>query len=92
MVTKKLKCEECGGIMEIDETKSIICCPYCGSKELIDESDAVKIAKIESDAEIQMFEKKTHLKTEFWSCIGTFVAIGLALLFCYFMVTTVSNM
>lgn len=49
----KLKCKECNGTMEVDKEKGIICCPYCGSKELIDESDAVKIVKTITDAELE---------------------------------------
>ena len=58
MVTKKLKCEDCGGVMEIDQAKSILCCPYCGSKELIEESDSIKKAKIDADVQIKSMEYK----------------------------------
>ena len=40
-----LKCKECGGTLDVDDSKSIMCCPYCGSKEFIEESDSVKIVK-----------------------------------------------
>lgn len=67
MVTKKLKCEECGGIMDINEDKKILFCPYCGSKELIEESDEVKIAKIETELEekklLQLYEHKHKVLT-----------------------------
>ena len=46
--TIQLKCRDCGGIMTSEEENTILCCPYCGSKELIPESDDVKIERIKS--------------------------------------------
>lgn len=48
--TIQLKCRDCGGIMTSEEENTILCCPYCGSKELIPESDDVKIERIKSEA------------------------------------------
>lgn len=64
MKTKKLICESCGGTMEVDADKSIISCPYCGSKELIEESDEVKIAKIKADAEVRKHQIDTDADLE----------------------------
>ena len=46
--TIRLKCQDCNGVMDIDESKMIAFCPYCGSKKLILESDVVKVEKIKS--------------------------------------------
>lgn len=45
----KLKCVECGGVLEIDSDRKILSCPYCGSKQLIIDSDDVRIQEIKSD-------------------------------------------
>lgn len=44
----RLRCEDCNGVMEIDESREVISCPYCGSKKIVLESDGVKIEKIRS--------------------------------------------
>ena len=41
----KLICRACNGTMEVDREHNVIFCPYCGSKELIIESDEVLIEK-----------------------------------------------
>lgn len=48
--TLQLKCRDCGGTMTSEEGNTILFCPYCGSKELIPESDDVKIERIKSEA------------------------------------------
>ena len=48
-----LKCEACNGMMDVDEDREILTCPYCGSKNLIPISDAVKIEKIRQEAELE---------------------------------------
>lgn len=56
----RLRCSECGGTM--DNQNGILFCPFCGSKELIDESDAVKIEQIRNNTAKEIeFE---HLKYE----------------------------
>lgn len=49
MAMISLKCNECGGILDVDDQKKVLFCPYCGSKELLVESDAVKIEQIRSN-------------------------------------------
>ena len=44
-----LKCTNCNGTLTTTENSNILFCPYCGSNELILESDAVKIQKIKSE-------------------------------------------
>ena len=46
MATISMRCKDCGGILDVDETQNIMFCPYCGSKELILESDEVKKERI----------------------------------------------
>ncbi len=41
----KLKCKHCGGEMSIDSDLQEITCPYCGQKQVLLDSDAVKIEK-----------------------------------------------
>ena len=51
MATISMRCKDCGGILEVDETQNVMFCPYCGSKELILESDEVKKERIRTNAE-----------------------------------------
>lgn len=48
--TMQLKCKNCGGVMSIDPNRQIMSCPYCDSRELMVESDNVKIQNIKSKA------------------------------------------
>lgn len=48
--TIQLKCKECGGVMDWNDNRPILYCSYCGSKELILESDDVTIQRIKTDA------------------------------------------
>lgn len=41
----KLHCKNCGGEMSIDPEVSQITCPYCGEKQVLIDSDTVKIEK-----------------------------------------------
>lgn len=50
--TYVLKCKSCGGTLSGDPDSGILVCPYCGSRELIEESDAVKIAKMQKEVEL----------------------------------------
>ena len=44
----QLKCKACGGSLDIKDGQNVLMCPYCGSKELIVESDKVSVARIRS--------------------------------------------
>lgn len=46
--TTHLICQHCGSVMDYDDERQIVACPYCGSKELVGESDSVKIERIKS--------------------------------------------
>lgn len=44
----QLKCQSCGGVMNVTEDSPVLFCQFCGSKELIHESDDVTIQRIKS--------------------------------------------
>lgn len=62
--TFSLKCKQCGGELTIQSDKTVISCPFCGSKELIIENDVVKVAKINANVnrDIKFEKQKTLLK------------------------------
>ena len=43
-----LKCESCGGSLDIGDKENILFCPFCGSKKMILESDNVKMRRIDN--------------------------------------------
>jgi len=49
----QLRCGSCGGMLDLDENeaRTVLFCPYCGSKSLMTESDDVKINRMKYDAE-----------------------------------------
>ena len=57
-----LKCKECGGVVEVDASKNVLSCPYCGSKEMIPESDQVKIARIKASERIEREHERQKSK------------------------------
>lgn len=59
--TLQLRCQSCNGMMTVNEDSPVLFCQFCGSKELIIESDNVKIQRIKSKAykEVEM-EKLKH--------------------------------
>ena len=56
--TITMVCSKCNGTMTADEQNKTVFCPYCGSKELILESDAVKVEKIRTEAQKEVEFKK----------------------------------
>ncbi len=90
--TIHLVCQHCGSVMDYDDERQIVACPYCGSKELIEESDDVKIERIKSktvltrekqanDFELEKERYAEELRqrknSESWKVIG----IGYAVIF-----------
>lgn len=49
MKTYSLRCKSCGGVLDANNDREILFCPYCGSKELVDISDKVRIERIRSE-------------------------------------------
>lgn len=87
--TIRMICQECGGTMDIDKDKSILCCPYCGSKKLIVENDAVRIERIKAEHELEMQKEsyKHHIK------VGkSYMYIGLFIFLCYLLVIVIGIM
>ena len=68
METISLKCKDCGGIVEVDPSKNVLFCPYCGSKAMIPESDKVKIARIKAEEciEREKERQKTNRNSDKW--------------------------
>ena len=62
MATQVMKCKECEGILEVDADREILSCPYCGSKELIVETDRVKIERIRSRERISRDLGRAEIK------------------------------
>ncbi len=88
-----LTCQNCGSSMTFDDNKQIVACPYCGSKELLLESDDVKIERIKSNTVLErdkiandfVMEKRRYeeeLKKkknrDAWKIIG--IALGISFL------------
>lgn len=61
--TVSIRCENCGGTMMVDDNNSsVLMCPYCGSKELIRESDEFKIEKIKNETYREIELKKLEME------------------------------
>lgn len=45
----QLRCKACGGTLEVDRNSNVLSCPFCGSKELIAESDKVTVERIRNN-------------------------------------------
>ena len=82
--------------MEFDEKHRIIVCPYCGSKELIEESDDVKIERIKSDTVITK-EKLDYEREQFAEEVRQrenkdglkMIVIGLAIMVAILIIATI---
>lgn len=90
--TIHLVCQNCGSVMDYDDERQIVACPYCGSKELIKESDDVKIERIKSntvitkeklDYEREQFAEEVRQKKdrEDWKHVGIICAVCLIIIF-----------
>ena len=66
--TKSTVCTNCGGQLDIDILKDTVECPYCGTSyqvnELINESDAVRIEKIKTNAQQEIEKEKLKHEVE----------------------------
>ena len=47
----RMRCRNCDGIMNADETGKMMVCPYCGSRELIVDNEKVALAKVKAQQE-----------------------------------------
>lgn len=82
METISLRCKECGGTIEVDSSKNVTFCPYCGSKSIIPESDQVKIARIKAKERIEREKErqKSKRKHDFYEALPFIVIFGGAML------------
>ncbi len=62
--TLSLKCKACGGVLTTDEDRLVLSCPFCGSKELISESDNVTIERIKVKANKELEEMRIKNESE----------------------------
>lgn len=62
METDSMKCPNCNGELIINEAQSYYECPFCGSKQKIVESDAVKKARIQSELEKEKIKADNEYK------------------------------
>ena len=102
----QLRCKSCNGIMNIDEDRSIMICPFCGSKEIIPEEDKVTVQRIKSNAfkdvefgkqqiyrEVELGKKELELKednSKFKQILICFVIILIGVMVTYWSLCNVS--
>lgn len=53
-----MKCQQCSGTLTMDKEGDILVCPYCGSKELLLDSDNVAVEKIKQQTEFKKWERE----------------------------------
>ena len=49
----QMRCQNCNGELRFDSDKSILSCPFCGSTEIIVESDEVKLQRMQNEIETE---------------------------------------
>ena len=64
--TIQLRCEECGGTMTIDKSRSVLSCPYCGSTKIVADSDEVKMERIRNERIKDIEIHKQNQEMEKW--------------------------
>ncbi len=62
----RLKCQDCGGELAIDEKQEVMCCPYCGSTRKFFVSDEVKIEMIKGQSQVDMIRATGDLAERKW--------------------------
>lgn len=91
----KLRCKDCGGELQFDsQNRNVLYCPYCGSSNIVVESDIVKIFQIGSDLIRDVMDRRRKAKEEdrkeddkdfvramLWIFIGIPVGICVAIIF-----------
>lgn len=69
--TIQLRCEDCGGIMTIDNSRSVLSCPYCGSTKIVADSDEVKMERIRNERIKDIEIHKQDQEMEKWKAHET---------------------
>lgn len=59
-----LQCKNCGGNLTVDAQREVLICPFCGSKELITDSDAVAVEKIRQKTTFKQWEHEDAKQKE----------------------------
>ena len=60
----RLQCKSCGGNLTIDTQREVLICPFCGSEELIKDSDAVAVEKIRQKTTFMKWEREDAKRKE----------------------------
>ena len=66
----QLRCKSCGGTLTVDEGRSVLSCPFCGSKELLLDSESVAVERVRGQTQLQLekqrqdFAEKTVISQE----------------------------
>ena len=69
--TIQLRCEECGGTMTIDKSRSVLSCQYCGSTKIVADSDEVKMERIRNERIKDIEVHKQDQEMEKWKAHET---------------------
>ena len=69
--TIQLICEDCGGTMTIDKSRSVLSCPYCGSTKIVADSDEVKMERIRNERIKDIEIHKQDQEMEKWQAHET---------------------
>ena len=69
--TIQLRCEDCGGIMTIDNSRSVLSCTYCGSTKIVADSDEVKMERIRNERIKDIEIHKQDQEMEKWQAHET---------------------
>lgn len=62
--TIRLQCKNCGGNLTVDAQREVLICPFCGSKELITDNDAVAVEKIRQKTTFKQWEREDAKQKE----------------------------
>ena len=60
----QLNCKNCGGELTVDAQCKYFICPFCGTKELITDSDAVTVEKIRQQIAFKQWEREDNERKE----------------------------
>ena len=64
MKTIMLQCKNCSGELTADAQREIWVCPFCGSKELFIDSDAVAVEKIRQQTAFRQWKREDNTQQE----------------------------
>lgn len=86
-----MKCENCLGEMQVDDSHEVLVCPFCQSHKMIPMSDEVRITKLNNEHDLKLREleyaeeeRKRKDKNRFLAIYFS-VLIGLIIFFMFFL-------